>query len=57
MPEPICSPEHDTWEKRFIPAKPKTTLRNRLFRVCAYCRVSTGNRSEEHTSELQSHLT
>lgn len=53
MPEPICSPEHDTWEKRFIPAKPKTTLRNRLFRVCAYCRVSTGNDAQLSSFELQ----
>ena len=53
MPEPICSPNHDTWEKRFIPAKPKATLRNRLFRVCAYCRVSTGNDAQLSSFELQ----
>ncbi len=53
MPEPICSPNHDTWEKRFIPAKPKATLRNRLFRVCAYCRVSTDNDAQMSSFELQ----
>lgn len=53
MPEPICSPNHDTWEKRFIPAKPKATLRNRLFRVCAYCRVSTDNDAQLSSFELQ----
>ncbi len=55
MPEPVCSPNQDTWEKRLIPAKPKVTLndRNRLFRVCAYCRVSTDNDAQLSSFELQ----
>jgi len=45
----------DAYEKLFIPAKPKISLsdRNRLFRVCAYCRVSTDNDAQLSSFELQ----
>ena len=45
----------DTGEKTFIPAKPKINPneRNRLFRVCAYCRVSTDNDEQLSSFELQ----
>lgn len=55
MSKPVPSLEHGTWEKQFIPAKPKVTLndRDRLFRVCAYCRVSTDNDAQLSSFELQ----
>lgn len=45
----------DTGEKLFIPAKPKVDLygTGRVFRVCAYCRVSTDNDEQLSSFELQ----
>lgn len=45
----------DTGEKTFIPAKPKINPneRDRFFRVCAYCRVSTDNDKQLSSFELQ----
>lgn len=45
----------DNSHKFFIPAKPKTdpNERNRLFRVCAYCRVSTDSDEQLSSFELQ----
>ena len=45
----------DTGEKTFIPAKPKINPneRDRFFRVCAYCRVSTDNDEQLSSFELQ----
>ena len=45
----------DTGEKTFIPAKPKINPneRDRFFRVCAYCRVSTDNDEQLSSYELQ----
>ncbi|MBQ8076562.1 MAG: recombinase family protein [Oscillospiraceae bacterium] len=45
----------DTGEKTFIPAKPKVDLygENHIFRVCAYCRVSTENEEQLSSFELQ----
>ena len=45
----------DTGEKTFIPAKPKADLygAGHLFRVCAYCRVSTDNDEQLSSFELQ----
>ena len=42
-------------EKLFIPAKPKDDIfgKDRLFRVCAYCRVSTDNDEQLSSFELQ----
>ena len=42
-------------EKVFIPAKPKDDIfgKDRLFRVCAYCRVSTDNDEQLSSFELQ----
>lgn len=42
-------------EKTYIPAKPKIDPNemNRLFRVCAYCRVSTSNDEQLSSFELQ----
>jgi len=42
-------------EKTFIPAKPKVDLygEGHLFRVCAYCRVSTDNDEQLSSFELQ----
>lgn len=45
----------DTGGKTFIPAKPKINPneRDRFFRVCAYCRVSTDNDEQLSSFELQ----
>lgn len=45
----------DDGEKTFIPAKPKINPneRDRFFRVCAYCRVSTDNDEQLSSFELQ----
>ena len=45
----------DSSDKMLIPAKPKVSLneRNQYFRVCAYCRVSTGNEEQLSSFELQ----
>lgn len=45
----------DNSQKFFIPAKPKVdpNERNRLFRVCAYCRVSTDSDEQLSSFELQ----
>lgn len=42
-------------EKTFIPAKPKIDIygSERIFRVCAYCRVSTDNDAQLSSFELQ----
>ena len=42
-------------EKVFIPAKPKIDIygSERIFRVCAYCRVSTDNDAQLSSFELQ----
>ncbi len=42
-------------EKLFIPAKPKSDIfgKDRIFRVCAYCRVSTENDEQLSSFELQ----
>lgn len=40
---------------QFIPAKPKIDIygQNKMFRVCAYCRVSTDNDAQLSSFELQ----
>ena len=45
----------DECEKTFIPAKPKVDLygEGHMFRVCAYCRVSTNNDEQLSSFELQ----
>ena len=45
----------DECEKTFIPAKPKVDLygEGHMFRVCAYCRVSTDNDEQLSSFELQ----
>ncbi len=45
----------DSGEKTFIPAKPKADIygEGHLFRVCAYCRVSTDNDEQLSSYELQ----
>ena len=45
----------DSGEKTFIPAKPKVDIygEGHLFRVCAYCRVSTDNDEQLSSYELQ----
>ena len=45
----------DDTEKMFIPAKPKADLygQEHLYRVCAYCRVSTDNDEQLSSFELQ----
>ena len=47
--------QEDTAQKSYIPAKPKINLneQNKLFRVCAYCRVSTDNDEQLSSYELQ----
>ena len=42
-------------DKVYIPAKPKISLndQNRIFRTCAYCRVSTGSDEQLSSYELQ----
>ena len=42
-------------EKTFIPARPKINIyeSGRVFRVCAYCRVSTENDEQLSSFELQ----
>lgn len=47
--------QKDTGEKTYIPAKPKINPneKNRFFRVCAYCRVSTDNDEQLSSFELQ----
>ena len=45
----------NTVEKTYIPAKPKINPneKDRFFRVCAYCRVSTDNDEQLSSFELQ----
>ena len=45
----------DTSNKTFIPAKPKANLygAEHIYRVCAYCRVSTDNDEQLSSFELQ----
>ena len=45
----------DNGDKTFIPAKPKINPneKDRFFRVCAYCRVSTDNDEQLSSYELQ----
>ena len=45
----------DTKAAAFIPAKPKVDIYGdgKVFRVCAYCRVSTGNDEQLSSFELQ----
>jgi site-specific DNA recombinase len=45
----------ETGEKVFIPAKPKIDIyeNGRIFRTCAYCRVSTDNDAQLSSFELQ----
>jgi len=45
----------DNGEKMFIPAKPKIDIYEdgRIFRTCAYCRVSTDNDAQLSSFELQ----
>jgi len=60
---PDCSREElrklyqseDAGDKVFIPARPKVSLNDqaRIFRVCAYCRVSTGSEEQLPSFELQ----
>ena len=47
--------QKDTGEKTYIPAKPKINPneKDRFFRVCAYCRVSTDNDEQLSSFELQ----
>ncbi|MBQ7146284.1 MAG: recombinase family protein [Lachnospiraceae bacterium] len=47
--------KEDSGEKTFIPAKPKINPneKDRFFRVCAYCRVSTDNDEQLSSYELQ----
>ena len=47
--------QEDTGEKTYIPAKPKINPneKDRFFRVCAYCRVSTDNDEQLSSFELQ----
>ena len=47
--------KEDSSDKTFIPAKPKVDLygSEHVFRVCAYCRVSTGNDEQLSSYELQ----
>ena len=47
--------QEETGEKTFIPAKPKADLygEGHIFRVCAYCRVSTDNDEQLSSFELQ----
>lgn len=44
-----------TPNRTFIPAKPKIDIygAERIFRVCAYCRVSTDNDAQLSSFELQ----
>lgn len=44
-----------TTAAKFFPAKPKTDIygEGRLFRVCAYCRVSTNHDEQLSSFELQ----
>lgn len=47
--------QKDTGDKTFIPAKPKSSPyeKDRHFRTCAYCRVSTENDEQLSSFELQ----
>jgi len=47
--------KNDNSNKTFIPAKPKANLygEEHLYRVCAYCRVSTDNDEQLSSFELQ----
>lgn len=47
--------QEDSGEKTFIPARPKINPneRDKFFRVCAYCRVSTDNDEQLSSFELQ----
>ena len=47
--------KEDNSEKTFIPARPKSNPheRDRLFKTCAYCRVSTDNDEQLSSFELQ----
>ncbi len=51
----ILYQQEDTGEKVFIPAKPRINPneKDRFFRVCAYCRVSTDNDEQLSSFELQ----
>ena len=46
--------KEDNSEKTFIPARPKSNPheRDRLFKTCAYCRVSTDNDEQLSSFEL-----
>ena len=48
----------DNNNKTYIPAKPKINPneKDRFFRVCAYCRVSTDNDEQLSSFELQQFL-
>ena len=45
----------DDGNKTYIPAKPKADLygKDHIYRVCAYCRVSTDNDEQLSSFELQ----
>ena len=47
--------QDDSSRKMFIPAKPKVnpSEKDRLFRACAYCRVSTDSEEQLSSYELQ----
>ena len=47
--------QDDSAQKMFIPAKPKVnpSEKDRLFRACAYCRVSTDSEEQLSSYELQ----
>lgn len=47
--------KEDFSEKTFFPAKPKISFqeKDKMFRVCAYCRVSTDNDEQLSSFELQ----
>ena len=53
--EQLYSGQQSESEKVFIPAKPKINPneKDRFFRVCAYCRVSTDNDEQLSSFELQ----
>lgn len=46
---------HSSSDKTYIPAKPKINLNDpsRIFRTCAYCRVSTDSDEQLSSYELQ----
>jgi DNA invertase Pin-like site-specific DNA recombinase len=51
----LYTKEEDATEARFIPAKEKVDIfgSNHIFKVCAYCRVSTDNEEQLSSFELQ----